>query len=169
MENDEDLEALDVDYDEEEEERQRRRLPLRKVPAGDLFEAARAGDVDRLRHLVDSGADVNRRDAWDSTPLYYACLTGHLPAARLLLEGGAICSEHTFDGDRCHYAALNLSVRKLLKLYEARPPPLAPLPAALRDTFFACPSNQPQFDPPGASLNLSHSLSLATILGEYSV
>nr|GMD70270.1 BTB/POZ domain-containing protein At2g04740 [Ipomoea batatas] len=26
----------------------------------------------------------------------------------MLLECGAICSKHTFDRDRCHYAALNL-------------------------------------------------------------
>ncbi|KAJ6880492.1 hypothetical protein NC652_033735 [Populus alba x Populus x berolinensis] len=52
----------------------------------------------------------------------------------MLLESGAICSEHTFDGDRCHYAALNLKVRK--------PPPLAPLQAALRDTFLSCEANR---------------------------
>ncbi|KAH0459025.1 hypothetical protein IEQ34_011839 [Dendrobium chrysotoxum] len=117
-------------------------IPLKKVPAGDVFEAARAGDVDRLRCLLDSGVNVNARDRWDSVALYYACLAGHVEAARMLLEAGAICSEHTFDGDRCHYAALNLRVRRLLKAFEARPPPLAPLPAALRDTFLSCPANR---------------------------
>ena len=70
------------------------------------------------------------------------CLAGHLDAARILLESGAICSEHTFDGDRCHYAALNLKVRKLLKAFEARPPPLSALQAALRETFLGCWSNK---------------------------
>ncbi|KAH7576664.1 hypothetical protein ACOSP7_002826 [Xanthoceras sorbifolium] len=118
-------------------------VPLKKVPNGDVFEASRAGDVDRLRHLLDSGiVNVNARDRWDSVALYYACLAGHLDAARMLLESGAICSEHTFDGDRCHYAALNLKVRKLLKAFEARPPPLGPLQAALRDTFLGCGANR---------------------------
>ncbi|PIN01459.1 Ankyrin repeat protein [Handroanthus impetiginosus] len=117
-------------------------FPLKKVPYGDIFEASRAGDVDRLRCLLDCGVNVNARDQWDSVALYYACLAGHLDAARMLLESGAICSEHTFDGDRCHYAALNLKVRKLLKAYEARPPPLKPLQAALRDTFLACKANR---------------------------
>ena len=32
-----------------------------------------------IRHLLSiDGADVNRRDRWDSTPLYYACLAGRL-------------------------------------------------------------------------------------------
>ncbi|TXG55465.1 hypothetical protein EZV62_020721 [Acer yangbiense] len=117
-------------------------VPLKKVPNGDVFEASRAGDVDRLRYLLDSGlVNVNARDRWDSVALYYACLAGHLDAARMLLESGAICSEHTFDGDRCHYSALNLKVRKLLKAFEARPPPLGPLQAALRDTFLGCEAN----------------------------
>ncbi|XP_073282551.1 BTB/POZ domain-containing protein At2g04740 isoform X2 [Primulina huaijiensis] len=116
-------------------------MPLKKVPYGDVFEASRAGDVERLRYLLECGVNVNLRDPWDSAALYYACLAGHLDAARMLLESGAICSENTFDGDRCHYAALNLKVRKLLKAFEARPPPLQPLQAALRDTFLACKPN----------------------------
>ncbi|XP_047181378.1 BTB/POZ domain-containing protein At2g04740 isoform X1 [Vigna umbellata] len=116
-------------------------VPVKKVPYGDIFEASRAGDVERLRYLLETGVNVNARDQWDSVALYYACLVGHLDAARMLLENGAICSEHTFDGDRCHYAALNLKVRKLLKAFEARPPPLEPLQAALRDTFLACVSS----------------------------
>ncbi|XP_048539604.1 BTB/POZ domain-containing protein At2g04740 [Triticum urartu] len=117
-------------------------VPLKKVPAGDLFEAARAGDCDRLALLLEAGANVNARDRWDSVALYYACLAGHADAARMLLEAGAVCAERTFDGDRCHYAALNLDLRRLLKSFEARPPPLAPLPAALRATFLACPANR---------------------------
>lgn len=58
-----------------------------------------------------------------------------MDAARALLEAGAICNEHTFDGDRCHYAALNLRIRRLLKQYEMRPPPMAPLQRAFKDAF----------------------------------
>ncbi|KAJ6804209.1 BTB/POZ domain-containing protein [Iris pallida] len=121
-------------------------VPLKKVPTGDIFSAARAGDVSRLRAILDAGGvNVNARDRWDSVALYYACLAGHVDAARMLLEAGAICSERTFDGDRCHYAALNLRVRRLLKAFEARPPPLAPLAAAMRDTFLGCAANRRAF------------------------
>ena len=61
------------------------------------------------------------------------CLAaGHEEVARLLLEAGAQCSEFTFDGDRCHYAALTPAIRVLLRQYEQRPPPLTPLAAALK-------------------------------------
>ncbi|XP_022885959.1 BTB/POZ domain-containing protein At2g04740 [Olea europaea var. sylvestris] len=142
----------DIDLDPEDFKSS---IPLKKVPYGDVFEASRAGDVDRLRYLLDSGVNVNARDQWDSVALYYACLAGHLDAARMLLESGAICSEHTFDGDRCHYAALNLKVRKLLKAFEARPPPLGPLQASLRDTFLACKANSSYLDQLNAQLPTS--------------
>ncbi|KAI5054124.1 hypothetical protein GOP47_0030983 [Adiantum capillus-veneris] len=116
-------------------------LPRKTVPSGDIYEAARAGDIERLNILLEGGVNVNVRDAWDSVALYYACLAGHLDAARILMECGAICSENTFDGDRCHYAALNLRVRELLKAFEARPPPLDPLPRALRELFLSSKSN----------------------------
>ncbi|CAM6049054.1 unnamed protein product [Sphagnum compactum] len=120
-------------------------LPRKKVPTGDVYEASRAGDVERLKLLLNKGANVNARDAWDSAALYYACLAGHLDAARILLENGAICSENTFDGDRCHYAALNLHVRKLLKAFEARPPPLDPLPRSFRELFIIFDANSSEF------------------------
>lgn len=144
MEPDVELRVLDIDVELDPEDLQSS-VPLKKVPGGDLFEAARAGDCDRLALLLEAGANVNARDRWDSVALYYACLAGHADAARMLLEAGAVCAERTFDGDRCHYAALNLRLRWLLKSFEARPPPLAPLPAALQATFLACPANRAAF------------------------
>ncbi|KAK8940500.1 BTB/POZ domain-containing protein [Platanthera zijinensis] len=44
-------------------------LTLHKVPAGDIFEASRAGDVDRLRYPIDASVNVNARDHWDSVAL----------------------------------------------------------------------------------------------------
>ena len=41
--------------------------------------------------------------------------SGHNDVAQYLLEAGAVCNEYTFDGDRCHYAALNLGIRTLLR------------------------------------------------------
>ncbi|KAL1209722.1 BTB/POZ domain-containing protein [Cardamine amara subsp. amara] len=131
------LEDLDIDLQDYKPS-----VPLKKVPNGDIFEASRAGDVDRVRYLLETGFNVNARDRWDSVALYYACLAGHIETARLLLENGAICSEHTFDGDRCHYASLNLRIRKLLKAFEARPPPLGPLQGSLRETFLGCCHNR---------------------------
>ena len=58
--------------------------------------------------------DLNLRDKWDSTPLYYACLCGHLELVKYLLVNGAVCDSSTFDGERCVYGALTDAIRKLL-------------------------------------------------------
>ena len=42
-----------------------------------MMQASRVGDVERVKYLARHEAvDVNKRDRWDSVPLYYACLAG---------------------------------------------------------------------------------------------
>lgn len=58
--------------------------------------------------------NLNVRDKWDSTPLYYACLCGHPEVVKFLLENGARCDASTFDGERCIYGALTDQIKKML-------------------------------------------------------
>jgi ankyrin repeat protein len=51
--------------------------------------AARYGDVERLRTLLDSGSDVNARDRYHQTGLMLAAQGGHVDVVRLLIERGA--------------------------------------------------------------------------------
>jgi len=66
--------------------------------------------------------DLNIRDRWDSTPLYYACLCGHLDLVKYLLHRGAVCDASTFDGERCVYGALTNEIRKLLREHKMLTP-----------------------------------------------
>ncbi|KAM4738270.1 ankyrin repeat and BTB/POZ domain-containing protein 1 isoform 2-T2 [Anableps anableps] len=85
----------------------------------DLFSSCRKGDICRVRYLVEQrDVDLNVRDKWDSTPLYYACLCGHEELVQYLLASGAKCEANTFDGERCVYGSLNDSIRRLLKDYK---------------------------------------------------
>ncbi|KAM8863593.1 ankyrin repeat and BTB/POZ domain-containing protein 1 isoform 2-T2 [Spinachia spinachia] len=73
----------------------------------------------RRRYLVEQrDVELNVRDKWDSSPLYYACLCGHEELVQYLLANGAKCEANTFDGERCMYGSLNESVRRLLKDYK---------------------------------------------------
>lgn len=56
--------------------------------AMDLYEAARAGDVERVRALV-TGADLSAQDGAACTPLHAAARKGCEASVRLLLEHGA--------------------------------------------------------------------------------
>ena len=62
--------------------------------------------------------DLNIRDRWDSTPLYYACLCGHLNLVEYILTNGARCDANTFDGERCQYGALTDQIRNVLRLFK---------------------------------------------------
>ena len=44
---------------------------------------------ERIRVIINSGADVNAKDEDDITPLYCAVMTGNLTAVRALIEAGA--------------------------------------------------------------------------------
>ncbi|CAG7838669.1 unnamed protein product [Allacma fusca] len=80
-----------------------------------IFVGCRKGDLGRVKYLVEQKeVELNVRDNWDSTPLYYACLCGHTDLVKYLLENGAKCEANTFDGERCLYGALTSEVRKLL-------------------------------------------------------
>jgi len=80
-----------------------------------MFQSCRRGDLEQVIYLTEQKeVDLNIRDKWDSTPLYYACLCGHLELVKFLLGKGVICDASTFDGERCVYGALTNQIRKLL-------------------------------------------------------
>ena len=54
-----------------------------------LLAAARAGDADEVRSLLDRGAEVESRDPTGVTPLVAAAYGNHLEAARVLVDAGA--------------------------------------------------------------------------------
>jgi ankyrin repeat protein len=54
-----------------------------------LHAAAAKGDVDEIRRLAQTRADLGARDENGRTPLHVAVFQGHGPAARALMEAGA--------------------------------------------------------------------------------
>ena len=52
----------------------------------DLFEAAEAGDLERVQILVKQGEDVEQTDSEGRTPLFAASRCGHLPVVQFLIE-----------------------------------------------------------------------------------
>lgn len=82
----------------------------------ELFLSCRKGDLARVKYLIEEQeSELNVRDRWDGTPLYYACLCGHKDVVEYLLSQGARCVANTFDGERCLYASLSIEIRNLLR------------------------------------------------------
>jgi uncharacterized protein len=69
-------------------------------------EAVRSGDIDRVRSVLDAGADINALDEHGQTALMNAVYWGNLDIAKLLIEHGAKLN-HTA---KWHLTALLLAV-----------------------------------------------------------
>lgn len=77
-------------------------LPL-IVNAQDLNEeilaATRKGDVEKVKALLEKGADVNAKSRYGATPLFFACDRSNAEMVKLLLEKGAdVNIKDTFYG-----------------------------------------------------------------------
>jgi len=57
--------------------------------AGPLHDAARDGDLEQVRALIDGGADLDAKSINGETALNMAILDGHVAVAGLLIDGGA--------------------------------------------------------------------------------
>ncbi len=67
------------------------RLPAAETPdrSSPLFDAARAGDLPRLKALLKPGVEVDVRDAFGETPLMVAAVSADERAMELLIAAGA--------------------------------------------------------------------------------
>lgn len=85
--------------------------------AGPLHEAARQGDVDRVRQLLDQGVAVAEIDEAGDPALVIASLAGHADVVTLLLERGADIEIRNKHGLTALHAAAyggNMDVVELL-------------------------------------------------------
>ena len=64
-----------------------------------LFRACSDGDVDRVRILLDHGANVNAREEEGETPLMYAAVQDKTDVMQLLLDRGADINAASINGE----------------------------------------------------------------------
>ncbi len=87
----------------------------------DLLDAARKGDLDTVKALLEKGAPIEAKTSYGQTPLYLAAMSGHEDVVRFLLEKGAKTDITDtfykapmldFVVDRKHYAIAKLIIAK---------------------------------------------------------
>ena len=84
-------------------------LAAQQAAAGDaLLDAARRGELEAVRELIGSGADVGARRGDGMTALHFAAERGHAAVARALIDAGAAVDAGTRIG---RYTALHVAAR----------------------------------------------------------
>jgi hypothetical protein len=87
----------------------------------DLLNAARTGDLNTVKALIEKGAPVEAKTSYGQTPLYLAAMSGHEDVVRFLLEKGAKtdvtdtfykASTLDFVMERKHYDVAKLIIAK---------------------------------------------------------
>jgi hypothetical protein len=90
-------------------------------PNDDLFNAARKGDLDTVKALIEKGAPLEAKTAYGQTPLYLAAMSGNQAVVQYLLDKGANtgvtdtfykASMLDFALERKHYGVAKLIIAK---------------------------------------------------------
>ena len=71
----------------------------RTTTTGDVWTAARAGDVELIKKLIAAGADLDARDTWGATATTWAARLGHADAVKVLIDKGADVNVRDNNGD----------------------------------------------------------------------
>ncbi len=71
--------------------------PATEFSAKDLWQAAKGGELERVKEILDSGIEVDAKTDYQATALAFAAERGHLGIVKLLVERGAdINNQDTF-------------------------------------------------------------------------
>ncbi len=85
-----------------------------------LIEAARKGDIAKVKTLLAEGAEVNHQDQYGYTALIWAANKGHAEVVKHLLAEGAEVNHKNKKGETALAVAKNEDVIQLLKTAGAK-------------------------------------------------
>ena len=77
------------------------------VQAGPIHDAAKAGDAEQVKRLIEAGTDVNEKDVAFKTALHWAADAGHMAVVQVLVGKGAdVNAKDLTDVTPLHLAVL---------------------------------------------------------------
>lgn len=83
----------------------------------ELLAAARKSDAEKVKALLDRGADVNARSPYGATPLFFACDRGSVEVVQVLLARGAdVNAKDKFYGATVLNWALSKGKPEIIKM-----------------------------------------------------
>ncbi|XP_035663981.1 death-associated protein kinase 1-like [Branchiostoma floridae] len=83
----------------------------------DFLQAAKYGDVEKVRRGLEAGVDVNTEDEYGDTGLHRACAGGHVKVVELLIKNGANVNVTNWTGDTGLHEACGWGRDKVVELF----------------------------------------------------
>ena len=90
--------------------------PTAKAPAISIHEAAANGNIEAVKQHIAAGTDVNVKNEFGWTPLYYAAWGGHKEIVELLIAKGADVNAKIEVGDYKGQTPLDLAEDEIADL-----------------------------------------------------
>jgi ankyrin repeat protein len=83
-----------------------------------LFEASYKGQIDIVKLLIETGADINAKNynGYESTPLMYALVAEHLEVVKLLIKAGANVNAKNIWGETALFLASRKGYEDIIKI-----------------------------------------------------
>jgi len=82
----------------------------------DIFECAKAGDIDGLKNCLKSGININSRDRDLVTPMVWAAYHGRIDAVLYLISAKADINARGRDGITAPMRAVEINNTEMVKL-----------------------------------------------------
>ena len=87
---------------------------------GSILGAAKVGDLENVKELLDAGADVNAKPELGSPPLHVVAINGHKEIAELLITGGADVNSKSELGQTPLHQAAQFGRKEIAELLIAK-------------------------------------------------
>lgn len=101
---------------EQEKQNNHSALSGTQTPATDIHTATFMGDLSAVRQHIEAGTDLDKKDAYGSTPLMIASTFGRTEIAELLIKGGADLNITNNDGSTALHSAAFLCRTEIVRM-----------------------------------------------------
>ena len=107
-----------------------------------LLDAAKKGDAETVKALIDAGADINAKDNDGQTAISYATENGYAETVKALIDAGATVENYT---ELFNNTSVNEALQRLKKIRDNPVPEMYTIISNIEEQFSDCDSYELEY------------------------